>query len=60
MDALRRCLEQSAEIASFAVIVDAKDEGAKLFYKKFGFLQLPDHKMRLYLPMTAIARLFGG
>ena len=59
MDALKRCLLASREIASIAVIVDAKDEAAAAFYKKYGFLELPRIPTRLFLPIATIDRLFA-
>lgn len=59
MDALSRCLYGSREIASAAVIVDAKDDGAVAFYRKYGFLELPKIAMRLFLPMATVEALFG-
>ena len=55
-DALFRSL--SSEIASFAVIVDAKDENARRFYERESFLPFPDQQMKLFLPMADIAELF--
>jgi GNAT superfamily N-acetyltransferase len=55
-DALLRSL--SSEIASFAVIVDAKDENARRFYEREGFLPFPDRSMKLFRPMADIAELF--
>lgn len=55
-DALYRSL--SSEIASFAVIVDAKDDGARRFYERESFLPFPDQPMRLFRPMADIAELF--
>jgi hypothetical protein len=48
------------EIGSLAVIVDAKDEAARRFYARYGFLSFPDTPNRMYLPMKTIGRLFGG
>lgn len=59
MDALARALQKSEEIASLAVVADAKDEAASAFYRKFGFAQLGDNPSRVFLPMGAIAELFG-
>ncbi len=59
MDALRRALDHSKQIASFAVIVDAKDETAAAFYRRYGFLALPNVSHRLFLPMATIERLFS-
>lgn len=58
MDALKRCLDGSKQIASAAVLVDAKDDAARSFYKKYGFLELPGRLNRLFLPMATIALLF--
>jgi GNAT superfamily N-acetyltransferase len=55
-DALYRAAR--SEIASFAVIVDAKDDGARRFYEREGFLPLPDQPMKLFRPMVDIRRLF--
>jgi GNAT superfamily N-acetyltransferase len=55
-DALFR--SASSEIASFAVIVDAKDDDARRFYERESFLPFPDQPMKLFRPMTDIAKLF--
>jgi GNAT superfamily N-acetyltransferase len=55
-DALHRAIR--SEIASFAVIVDAKDDGARRFYERESFLPLPDQPMRLFRPMADMAKLF--
>ena len=59
LDALHRSLEASQRVASFAVIVDAKDESARQFYLKFGFVPLPDSPRRLFLPMATAGSLPG-
>lgn len=59
MDALARALQKSAEIASLAVVADAKDEAALTFYRKFGFTQLGSDPNRVFLPMGTIAELVG-
>jgi predicted GNAT family N-acyltransferase len=60
LDALHRSLRQSRQVASAAVIVDAKDEAARNFYLHFEFVPLPDIPNRLFLPMRTIERLFPG
>jgi GNAT superfamily N-acetyltransferase len=55
-DALHRAARN--EIASFAVIVDAKDENARRFYERESFLPLPDQPMKLFRPMADLRRLF--
>ncbi len=55
-DALHRALR--SEIASFAVVVDAKDAAALRFYQRENFLPFPDQPTKLFRPMADIARLF--
>jgi predicted GNAT family N-acyltransferase len=59
MDALHRALQSSKQIASAAVVVDAKDNQAAAFYRKYGFIDLPKIEKRLFLPMATIAQLFS-
>jgi predicted GNAT family N-acyltransferase len=59
MDALQRSLEGSERIGSFAVVVDAQDEGAAAFYRKYGFIDLPKVPRRLFLPLKTIERMFA-
>jgi GNAT superfamily N-acetyltransferase len=59
MDALNRCLGGSKQVASAAVIGDAKDERAVAFYKKYGFIGLPKIPKRLFLPMATVEELFS-
>lgn len=56
MDALERSLANSKNIASFAVVVDTK-ENAIGFYRRYGFLHLPPGN-RMFLPMRTIEKLF--
>jgi GNAT superfamily N-acetyltransferase len=58
-DALARSLKGSAEVASWAVVVDAIDERARAFYQHFEFGAFPDRPRRLFMPMAAVAKLFG-
>lgn len=58
IDALKRALKQSSQIAAVAVVVDAIDEKAAGFYRHFEFMDFPDKPGRLFLPMKTIANLF--
>lgn len=49
--ALEKAVNISQLIGIFAVRVDAIDEEAKRFYKKFGFQELPNIPLSLYLTM---------
>lgn len=58
MDALYKSLQASAAIAAMAVVVDAKDATAAVFYQHYGFLPLNAASSRLFLPMKTVATLF--
>jgi predicted GNAT family N-acyltransferase len=58
MGAMKRALEHSRNIASVAVVVDAIDENARYFYRRYGFLEIPNHPNRLFIPMKTVAQLF--
>jgi len=58
IDALKRALKQSSQIAAAAVVVDAMDEKAAGFYRHFEFMDFPDKPGRLFLPMKTIGAIF--
>ena len=55
MDALRRAFLASRDVASFAVVVDPKDERAARFYAKYGFIPLSGNRM--FYPMASVEEL---
>lgn len=58
MDALHRSLRLSKQAASTGVFVNAKDDAAVSFYRKYGFLDLPRVERRFFLPMGTVEQLF--
>lgn len=58
IDALYRSLTAASEVGSFAVFVEAIDDEAAGFYKKYGFFELPENKHRQFLPLKTIAKSF--
>jgi predicted N-acetyltransferase YhbS len=56
VDGLRRSLEGTRHVMSFAVVVDAKSEIIAEFYEKFGFVRLSGN--RLMLAMRTIEKNF--
>jgi ribosomal protein S18 acetylase RimI-like enzyme len=58
-DALGRVLAASAQMAVYAVVVDAKNDGAKAFYEHFGFRAFAESPNRLILPLQTIAAAAG-
>ena len=57
MHALERSWIGSQQVASWAVVVDAKI-GARDFYLKHDFVALPSQPDRMFLPMATIEKLF--
>lgn len=52
---VERCLEARKQVASYALIVDAKGSAAKAFYEHYGFSPCRDNPMTLYLSLGAPA-----
>ena len=49
--AVDRCLHARSLVGAYALLVDAKDEKAKSFYERYGFIPYVDAPMSLYLPL---------
>jgi len=49
--AVDRCLTARAQVAAYALIVDAKDAQAAAFYAHHGFMALAQQPLHLYLPL---------
>lgn len=54
VDAIKRTLAVSDQIAIYAMVVDAIDQQAQYFYEQFGFSLLSSGSQRLFLPLKAI------
>jgi hypothetical protein len=57
--ALERSLVAAREVASWAVFVEAINSEAAAFYRKYGFIELPEDRLKLFLPMKTIAKSFA-
>jgi len=58
MDALNRTLLATQTLAVHAMIVDARDDPAAAFYRKYGFVPFSgEERRRLFLPMGTIRKL---
>jgi GNAT superfamily N-acetyltransferase len=60
MHAFEKALESSRRVATAMVVVDAKDEAARNFYLRYGFVPLESQPNRLLYPMKTIEKLFGS
>jgi predicted N-acetyltransferase YhbS len=59
-NALLRCLNASKEMGVRAVIVDAKNDAARLFYQHFNFAPFPGEKNRLFLLIKDLDKIIRG
>jgi ribosomal protein S18 acetylase RimI-like enzyme len=59
LDALARSLELSEKLGIHSVVVDAIDQEAKAFYRKYQFISLLDSEFHLYLPVSTIQEALG-
>ncbi|MFZ3276652.1 MAG: GNAT family N-acetyltransferase [Candidatus Sulfotelmatobacter sp.] len=59
MNALDRSLVAAKDVASWAVFVEAIDRNAASFYRKYGFIELPEDEFKLFLPMKTVAKSFS-
>ena len=58
-NALGKADRLSEEVGIYAVVVDAKDENAVRFYRKYGFVPLSSDPKTLFLPIKTIKELFN-
>lgn len=54
VDAMKRVQRASLRIGVYAVVVDAKNDQAKNFYKKYGFIQFKDLEVSLFIPLASM------
>jgi hypothetical protein len=54
VDAMARVKSLAKQAGGFALFVDAKDQNAAGFYKKYGFAPLPDDSLKLLMPIASI------
>jgi GNAT superfamily N-acetyltransferase len=58
LDALQRCTLYREPIAALAVIVDAMDEKAASFYRRYDFQPFPNLPLKLFIRMRLLDSLF--
>ena len=54
-DAIRRVIGAARSLAVFAIVVEATDEKAAVFYRDFGFTPFPNRLLRLFMPASEAA-----
>ncbi|MEK6673359.1 MAG: GNAT family N-acetyltransferase [Nitrospirota bacterium] len=56
-EAIHRTILIADHAGSIGLFVDAKNDRARDFYKRYGFIHLPDHKQSFFLPMKTLRAL---
>jgi GNAT superfamily N-acetyltransferase len=56
IDAMHRAFENTQIVGSVALIVDVKED-ARDFYLRFGFIEFPETRNKMFLPMQTIRQL---
>ena len=54
---LRLAVEFSERVGLYAVVVDAKHDKAKAYYRKLGFIACVDNPLCLYLPVATLEQI---
>jgi len=54
VEAMTKARAAAKEVGGFALFVDAKDENAASFYKKYGFTPFPSNPLILVIPIASI------
>jgi len=53
-DAFHRVLQAAETLAVYALIVDAKNDKARMFYERYGFLRFPDTPSQLFISIKTL------
>lgn len=57
--AMRRALQVADSAGIIGLFVDAKDEAASRYYRRFGFLPVPDDPHKLFMPLATLRQALG-
>ncbi len=64
IDAMKRVITVSEQLGITGFFVDAKDSDAKTYYLRYGFIELPDNPLEMFLPAStlrdALKSIMGG
>lgn len=57
IEAMQRALIVAENAGGIGLFVDAKDESAKTYYSRYGFVSLEDASLELFLPLSVIEQM---
>ena len=58
IEAMKRALIVAENAGGIGLFVDAKDEAAKTYYSRYGFVSLEDAFLEMFLPLSTIMQMF--
>ena len=58
INTVERVIRVSQDLGIIGFFVDAKDNEAKAYYEQFGFIQLPDNPLELFLPLATLRNAY--
>ncbi len=58
IEAMQRALIVAENAGGIGLFVDAKDEAAKTYYSRYGFVSLEDAFLEMFLPLSTIMQMF--
>jgi ribosomal protein S18 acetylase RimI-like enzyme len=58
VNAIERILSVSENLGIIGFFVDAKNEEAKGYYERFGFIPLPENPLELFLPIATLQKAY--
>lgn len=58
IEAMKRALIVAQNAGGIGLFVDAKDEAAKTYYSRYGFVSLEDAFLEMFLPLSTIVQMF--
>lgn len=56
LHAMNRAARVADEVGGYALFIDAKDEAAAAFYRKYGYVPFPDNPLILCMPFNDMPR----
>ena len=57
INCFEKAIRLAPDVGIFAVVVDAKNQQAKQFYLKYGFIPLEDDELSLFIPIATIIKV---
>ena len=58
VNAIKRSIIISEQLGIIGLFVDAKNEDARKFYQKFGFISMVDNSLDLFLPISTLQKAY--